>query len=185
MKINLGCGTNKIEGYLSVDIEKGVNPDILCDISTQPLPIESNSVDEVVAFHFIEHITHRARPHVLKEIQRVLKVGCPLKLSYPEFSICAKNYLENSRGMRDFWRATLYGRQLWSGDYHVAPISSLDLIEELKALGFKGFVNKPEPVETYNSTLYCVKGVVEDYTAVMGNKYRDVTVKEMGRFVAK
>ncbi len=60
LKLNLGCGsTNKKEGYINVDIDEGVHPDIVADIRIIPwvwvpkgnvILIEMNSLAE----HFDE-----------------------------------------------------------------------------------------------------------------------------------
>jgi len=56
----------------------GVN--IVCDI-TKGLPVESNSVDEVVCVHVLEHIQDLKA--IMKEFQRVLKPGGILKVWVP------------------------------------------------------------------------------------------------------
>lgn len=33
MKLNLGVGNNRIDGFVGVDLRKEVNPDVLCDIT--------------------------------------------------------------------------------------------------------------------------------------------------------
>src|SRR6266850_2009134 len=32
MKLNIGCGENKLEGYVNVDIEESVKPDLAIDV---------------------------------------------------------------------------------------------------------------------------------------------------------
>ena len=54
MKLNLGCGDKKIDGYTNVDVCG--EPDVLCDLSQFPWPFESNSVEEVFSSHFLEHV---------------------------------------------------------------------------------------------------------------------------------
>lgn len=74
MKLNLGVGNNKIDGFVGVDLRKEVNPDVLCDI-TQGLPFDDNSIDEVLALDFLEHIPIEKTIFVITEIWRVLKHG--------------------------------------------------------------------------------------------------------------
>ena len=56
MKLNLGSGYSKIPGYLTVDIDPNVNPDYLLNLELDILPLNDNSVDEILAFHVLEHI---------------------------------------------------------------------------------------------------------------------------------
>lgn len=160
MKLNVGCGENKLEGYINVDGEASTNPDLLLDIRGQQLPYEDGSVDLVQMFHSIEHIERKYWPRIFLEFWRVLKPSGSLFLAYPEFEICARYFLENKCGLRELWRATLYGRQLYAGDYHVTPMVTSELIEMLKYHGFKNFKHAPDPDEDHNSLLICEKGPV-------------------------
>jgi len=74
LKINLGSGNRPLKDYENLDIQERVNPDIVCDIATG-LPYNDNSVDEVRAFDFLEHIKPENVIGVITEIWRVLKPG--------------------------------------------------------------------------------------------------------------
>ena len=37
MKINYGCGETKLEGFVNIDIEESVEPDLVCDVRKAPL----------------------------------------------------------------------------------------------------------------------------------------------------
>ena len=76
MKLNLGCGTKKLKGYENIDINPNVNPDTLYDIANDGLKAwGDNSVDEIRAFDFLEHIPLGKTIFVIEEIWRVLKDG--------------------------------------------------------------------------------------------------------------
>jgi ubiquinone/menaquinone biosynthesis C-methylase UbiE len=105
MKINLGCGFNKIPGYVNIDSCPLVKPDEVVDlekrimrckgqrdetgqilpnifeVTHQILDYPSNSVEEVMATHILEHI-HNLIP-LMNEIYRVLKPGGTLKIRVP------------------------------------------------------------------------------------------------------
>ena len=74
IKLNLGCGLRRIEGYTNIDNRAEVNPDIVCDIFDR-LKYDDSSVDEVRAFDFLEHIPIGKTVAVIEEIYRVLKPG--------------------------------------------------------------------------------------------------------------
>ena len=111
MRLNLGCGTSKLPGFINCDADEALNPDKIVDL-TKPLPSESSSASLVVCSHTIEHIPEMYHGTLLLEIQRVLKTYGKAIFAYPEFKKCALNYINNFQGKRDFWKATIYGRGL-------------------------------------------------------------------------
>jgi len=83
VKINLGCGNAYIPGYVNVDCRKEVNPDMCIDLEISMWPWEDNSVDEIMAFDFLEHIHQDKVVEVMKEIHRILKPGGTLSFQVP------------------------------------------------------------------------------------------------------
>ena len=72
MKLNIGCGHRKIDGYVNIDNRESVKPDIVADLSGG-FPFKSDSIDEVRAHDFLEHIPLGKTIGVIEEIFRVLK----------------------------------------------------------------------------------------------------------------
>jgi hypothetical protein len=72
-KLNLGCGQNKMPGYINVDKYAAVEPDVLWDLEVTPWPFETNSVDEIVMRHCLEHMgsTTEIFFGIIKELYRV------------------------------------------------------------------------------------------------------------------
>lgn len=160
VKINYGCGETKLKGFINVDIEKKVKPDLVCDLRKTPFPYETGTVDTIQCIHNLEHIEQRFWSHVLCEFWRVLKPEGLLYLAYPEFERCAKNFLENAKGKRDFFRKTLYGRQLYPGDYHVVPMVTGEVVNYLLDCGFHNIKSTPEPAEPYNTFVVAYRGTL-------------------------
>lgn len=82
MKINLGSGYKRIDGFLNVDDDPLVKPDFLVDIERDHLPFEDNTVEEVRAHHILEHIGDGFIP-LMQEIYRVCKHGAILDIVVP------------------------------------------------------------------------------------------------------
>jgi len=85
MKINLGCGYQKMAGYLNVDNDPACRPDQLVDLEKIPWPFADNSVQEILAAHVIEHLgqTPQMWMEIWKELWRVSANGCLVKITVP------------------------------------------------------------------------------------------------------
>jgi len=57
-KINLACGDNRIEGYYGIDAFETEACDCVLDLQKYPWDIETESVEEIICSHYIEHINH-------------------------------------------------------------------------------------------------------------------------------
>jgi hypothetical protein len=73
IKIDIGCGKNKKEGFKGVDIIPFEDVDIVMDAGKDKWPFEDGSVDEVHSSHFVEHLLPEERIHFVNELHRVLK----------------------------------------------------------------------------------------------------------------
>lgn len=152
-KLNLGCGDQKLTGYINIDAEEKCKPDLIWDFVREPLPYEKESVDEVVLFHTIEHIKKTTHPVILKRIHHVLKPEGRLVVSYPEFKEIAQRWLDNHRGMRKYWEATIFGRQLYPSDTHLCAMDSTEFKIVLEENGFISIETFPEPAPNEFSTI--------------------------------
>jgi SAM-dependent methyltransferase len=83
LKINLGCGRKKIEGYVNLDSNPHVEPDVLINVGRDPWPFEDSSVDRAAASHIMEHLDTDELMHFMKELYRVMKPGHPIHVAVP------------------------------------------------------------------------------------------------------
>ncbi len=150
--LNLGCGTKKIDGAINVDMSDKVKPDMVFDIATT-FPLESKSFDEVYFFHCIEHLEKVKHTFVLTQIHRVLRPFGLLYISYPEFKKICLNWINNVDCNRKFWEATIYGRQLYPGDYHFCAMDTLQFKQVLEDVGFMVVKEMQEPQDEFNTVL--------------------------------
>jgi len=58
LKLNLACGNNRIEGYFGIDAFKTEACDYVMDLQKYPWDIKSESVEEIICSHYVEHINH-------------------------------------------------------------------------------------------------------------------------------
>ena len=84
MKLNLGAGEYVREGYVNVDWQAGEGVDVVHDLNSFPYPFETGSVEEVSAYHVLEHLD---RPFfVMRELHRILRPGGVAHIKVPHFS---------------------------------------------------------------------------------------------------
>jgi predicted SAM-dependent methyltransferase len=84
-KLDLGCGQRKHDtSYIGIDSLDYDCVDIVGDIFEVLAAIPDSSVDGVYSSHFFEHIDGIDK--LLKEIGRVMKPNCELKIVVPHFS---------------------------------------------------------------------------------------------------
>ena len=81
--IDLGCGTNKIDGALGFDKRAQPGVHVVCDLERQ-LPIRTSSVDVVHLSHVVEHI--RELVPFMEEVYRVCKAGAEVRVVAPYYT---------------------------------------------------------------------------------------------------
>lgn len=91
IRFNMGCGQDKLEGYMGVDMH-GSAADIKQDIMKLNLP--EACADEILASHVIEHIPQHRAPEVLGKWLKTLKEGGKLVMETPDLAGLCKDFLE-------------------------------------------------------------------------------------------
>ena len=77
IKLDIGCGRRKEEGYIGLDKEPKPNIDVIGDI--RALPFKNNIADEIKCIHVLEHLNEDAWQgyyeisEAIAEFARVLK----------------------------------------------------------------------------------------------------------------
>lgn len=84
LKLDLASGQNKTEGYFGIDIFPGEKVDGVVDLEQFPWPIESNSADDIVCNHYVEHTSDLMK--FMNEVYRILKPGGKAKFVAPYYN---------------------------------------------------------------------------------------------------
>ncbi len=85
MKLNIGCGFNKLDGYLNVDQFPECAPDVLWNLEQTPWPFEESSVDEMVAHHVLEHLGQETKAFfaIIQELYRLVRHDGLIRITVP------------------------------------------------------------------------------------------------------
>jgi SAM-dependent methyltransferase len=87
IRLDLGCGPNKREGFLGVDaMQFDGKVDKVLDLRKTPWPWKDGSVEEIHTSHFLEHLAGEERPAVFNEMYRVLREGGKVSIIVPSWS---------------------------------------------------------------------------------------------------
>jgi hypothetical protein len=92
-KLNLGCGPKTAAGWLNCDIKMAAGVDLRMDLRSG-VPLLTGSVDCVVAIHIFQDLPWQVICPALRELHRVLKPGCPLRLAVPDLDKAIRAYLD-------------------------------------------------------------------------------------------
>jgi len=96
LKLNVGCGRVKLEGWVNIDIDYGA--DLIIDIR-KGLPFYDDSVDFIYTEHVLEHFNFKVGGKILKEFYRCLKKGGYVRIAMPDLDYVLFKY--NSQDWRE------------------------------------------------------------------------------------
>lgn len=116
MKLHLGCGNTRLDGWVNVDITAGDAVDVVCDLDVDTLPFDDDSVDESFGSHVLEHL--RNPLHFMGELWRVTKPGGTAKFLLPYGS--SDDAWEDPTHVRPYFiQSSIYFGQpaYWRADY--------------------------------------------------------------------
>lgn len=85
IKLNLGCGAKRLDGWVNVDKYPAMNPDMIHDLESLPWPWPDDSVDEVVMSHVLEHLGQETRVFlgIMQEIYRICRHDAVIHVVVP------------------------------------------------------------------------------------------------------
>jgi predicted SAM-dependent methyltransferase len=83
LRLNLGCGMNRLDGFVNVD--RHGEPDLLRDLEVLPWPWADDSVCEVLLKHVLEHLGRDPVVYlgIMKELYRVCHDGATIRVIVP------------------------------------------------------------------------------------------------------
>ena len=83
LRLNLGCGTKRLRGYVNVD--RFGEPDLLFDLETFPYPWKDNSVSEIELHHILEHLGQQTEIYlkIIQELYRICQPQARIHITVP------------------------------------------------------------------------------------------------------
>ena len=169
-KINIGCGHDKRDGYVNVDVDPSCNPDYLVkdhDLSIFP----DGSFDEVLAWDVLEHIPHAFTMSAVLDWAALLSSGGILVLQTSSILGVSQQMLDNPSFETEFnWTRCLFGNQQHGGDFHHTGFTTTTLSTYLRAAGFD-----VGPITTLDGWLLSCRAVkTHDWTELLSRAFEDM-----------
>jgi predicted SAM-dependent methyltransferase len=133
--VDLGAGANYTEGWVHVDFyrfhlkfwRKRIDtqkPEVEMDLR-YPISCPANAVDGVYSCHALEHLYPEDAISLLKEIYRILKPSCYLRLIVPDLEIAVNFYIGRNKDLNYEFGAEAIGyltqncghRSVWDAQF--------------------------------------------------------------------
>jgi len=121
IKLNLGCGNRRLDGFVNVDKYASAAADQLVDLEKTPWPWATSSVSEVRFIHSLEHMGEDSQTYldIIKETYRICAHGATVVIHVPHprhdnylgdpthvRPITAQQFLLFDKQLNDQWKAT-------------------------------------------------------------------------------
>lgn len=132
LRLNLGCCDLKRPGWVNIDNDPRVGPDVVAD--ALDLPYEEGSVDEIYAAHLVEHLTPEEAVTAFKHWYALLKPGGKLCIVTPDFKELCKQYLAGAIPLEDMTH--IYVFSYVQSSHHASLWDQESQINELLNIGF-------------------------------------------------
>lgn len=143
LRLHLGCGNNRLEGYVNIDLRMTAATDIVSDITR--LPFRNNSVKRIELYHVIEHLPRTTVAKGLQHWFRLLQKGGIVVIECPDFDQAVREYLAGN----EHRLASVYGLQRYASDFHLWGWNTARLSQVLAEAGFSAI--KALPAADYHS----------------------------------
>ena len=91
-KVQLGCGEHRFHGWVNIDINLGVNPDVRLDLRAG-FPAPAESVAFIFSEHVFEHLTLDEGRRVFVDCCAALEQGGVMRIAMPDLRYIVERYM--------------------------------------------------------------------------------------------
>jgi hypothetical protein len=169
-RINIGCGYDKLPGYLNVDVDPACSPDVLI-VGGDDSMIPRQHFREALAMDVLEHIPRRDTLRALLSWADYLGNEGRLVLQTTSIlGVAARLQRMTHYYDHHSWTSCLFGNQAHPGDFHFTGFTELTLKVHLLAAGFRleqfqlrdDWLLYAEAAKAESWTALCDAGIVSD-----------------------
>jgi len=150
LKLHLGCGERKIDGYINIDWRKTEATSLVCDVRN--LPFREDSVSIIECYHLIEHLPRHDFQKALNNWYKILKDGGKLVIECPDFDQAVYEYLQGNYERIN----NIFGLQRFRGDTHLFGYNFSRLKKLLEDKRFNN-IQKKNPTDYHKEEEPCIR----------------------------
>jgi ubiquinone/menaquinone biosynthesis C-methylase UbiE len=170
MKLHLGCGNEKLKGYVNCEVSKEINPDKIVDLEKPLKVFKDNSIEEIIINHTLEHINNFIP--LMEEFHRICKKGAIIKIkvlyfAYPGafqdpthvrfFTLKTFDYFTNESGFNYYSKARFKIKEKKLCFFVTRPSKIIDKLINSIASFYERFLSRLFPAEELFIELEVVK----------------------------
>lgn len=155
-KLELGSGQRPTPGYTTNDINAFDGIDIVSKAwLISPNEIPDDSLDEVIAIAFMEHLSYEEFYDTVVNVRRMLKPGGVFLFDVPDLEAWCRYFIDPPPEFdREYILRTIYGWQRWDGDGHKSGWTAPMLETAVDEGGFEFCAVEKVPVEFRSRLIY-------------------------------
>jgi len=132
VKLHLGCGNRRLEGYINIDFRKTPATDLVHDLS-KDLPYPDELIERIECYHLIEHLSREGAARLMRECHRALIPEGKMIIECPDFDQAVKEYLAGDEERL----VNIFGLRRFTGDAHQWGYNPKKLKGLLEITGFR------------------------------------------------
>ncbi len=92
-KVHLGCGQHHFAGWVNVDVDRSVRPDLWLDLRAG-FPAPAGSVALIFSEHLFEHLSLEDGRRLLDDCRSALEPDGVMRIAMPDLRYIAERYIE-------------------------------------------------------------------------------------------
>ncbi|MFT7485916.1 MAG: hypothetical protein ACI9F9_001768 [Candidatus Paceibacteria bacterium] len=140
LQLHLGCGTAHRQGWINVDVNSKVGPDLVASAESLPM-LDPDSCSAIESCHLFEYLTLKQAREALREWRRLLVPGGELSLVLPNlargFELIGTQIEDRDIGLCSIFGHTNTADELGDSPTHKWGWTPESLTLELRAAGFE------------------------------------------------
>lgn len=136
MKLNVGCGSVRKEGYINIEAKRTSASDMVGNALQLDQKFRPNSIDEIYSSHMFEHLDKKDASEFLDICHKLLKKQATLFLAIPCLDYVVDLWMQKKMTDEEFINS-LHGIQRDPYDHHRMSYTIATFTKLVESKGFK------------------------------------------------